>query len=326
MPEIFYKPVLVFSWLCFCLVAALPWLGEMGMADPKHADELGLWLNFLGKFHPLFLHLPIGALAVVICLECVGVFQRRMQSTQITLALFLAMVTGVFAAVFGYFLYLTGAYAGELIEEHKRDGIVFTLTLIVTFVVKIVNEHKGRTRALTAIYVACMVVSGITVLCAGHHGGAISHGDPLEALPSRIKSKRQQATDAKPAVDPIVYTHYIHPILEDKCVSCHGEKKQKGALRLDTYALMLEGGEETTCLAPGNVQESSLISYLHLPLEDDLRMPPKNKPQLTQAEIQILEWWVKEGAPEHARLSELTTSPEIRLVLEGFASGVEPFE
>ncbi|MFC4990619.1 hypothetical protein [Rubritalea tangerina] len=56
---------------------------------------------------------------------------------------------------------------------------------------------------------------------------------------------------------------------------------------------MLEGGEETACLVPGNVKESSLVTYLHLPMEDDLHMPPEGKTQMTTEEIEVLEWWLR---------------------------------
>jgi hypothetical protein len=72
---------------------------------------------------------------------------------------------------------------------------------------------------------------------------------------------------------------------------------------------MLDGGEETDCLVPGDVKESALVTYLHLPEDDDLHMPPEGKTQMTAEEIQILEWWVKIGAPETAKRSEVEVTP-----------------
>ena len=51
------------------------------------------------------------------------------------------------------------------------------------------------------------------------------------------------ATAADPAA-PVSYRDAIAPIFQEKCTGCHGEQKQKGGLRLDTYAAVMKGGED----------------------------------------------------------------------------------
>ena len=46
-----------------------------------------------------------------------------------------------------------------------------------------------------------------------------------------------------PADEKVDYLKQIKPILSAKCFSCHGALKQEAALRLETLALMLEGGD-----------------------------------------------------------------------------------
>ncbi len=90
----------------------------------------------------------------------------------------------------------------------------------------------------------------------------------------------------------------IRPLLEEHCVQCHGEKKQKGGLRLDSRAGWKAGGDSGAAIAPGKPEESLLIKAVHY-TDPDLRMPPKDKGgQLTDAEIASLERWVREGAPD----------------------------
>jgi len=84
---------------------------------------------------------------------------------------------------------------------------------------------------------------------------------------------------------------------------------------MDSYAALIDGGEETDCLIPGDTDNSAMVSYMHLPLEDDLHMPPEGKKQLTQEEIQIIEWWVKIGAPETDTLSAIEVPEEITTAL-----------
>lgn len=305
-----YLPAMIFALLSIVVVALMPLFGEVGMANEKTATMVGLWINFLGKFHPLFLHLPIGALMLVLMMEAAGLVTRGKYRPNTTLGLFFAASTGVFAVVFGYCLYLTGEYPeSALVQEHKRDGILFSLFLLFAFVIKYTADVKLTGKAFKGVYFSSLGATGFMMMCAGHHGGEISHGDPIDSLPATVIAKRDERKNAPVVTDPIVYTQFIHPILEAKCISCHGEDKQKGALRLDTYAFMLEGGEETACLVPGDIKESSLVTYLHLPEDDDLHMPPEGKSQMTAEEIQILEWWVKIGAPESAKRSEVEVTP-----------------
>ncbi|MDE0571495.1 MAG: DUF1549 domain-containing protein, partial [Verrucomicrobiales bacterium] len=87
----------------------------------------------------------------------------------------------------------------------------------------------------------------------------------------------------------------IKPILETKCVSCHGIEKQKGELDLSTLLAASEGGENGPAVSPGKLQKSELIHRITLAHDDDEIMPPKGEP-LTEAQIQSLKDWINEGA------------------------------
>ncbi|HQX86001.1 MAG TPA: hypothetical protein PKV23_10970, partial [Aestuariivirga sp.] len=99
----------------------------------------------------------------------------------------------------------------------------------------------------------------------------------------------------------VVYTDIVQPILQSKCYSCHGPAKQKGKLRLDEPPFIDKGGEEGKVLIAGNAGESEMIKRLLLPLDNKDHMPPKQKSQLTKAEIELLSWWVASGAPWRPR-------------------------
>ncbi|MCP5538156.1 MAG: FHA domain-containing protein [Akkermansiaceae bacterium] len=311
-----FRAVLLLGLLAMAGVAVMPWLGQVGMANEAATTSIGKWIGFLGEFHPLFLHLPIGVVMLVLVMEAFRVLTFGKYQPRTTMGLFFGSATGIFAVVFGYCLYLTGDFSGELIEDHKRDGIIFTILLIATFLIKYAADIKFMSKLSKPCYVIGLIATTATMMSAGHHGGEITHGDPLDKAPW----KQDDGTSQVVSADPVVYTDIIHPILEAKCISCHGPKKQKSGLRMDTYAGMVDGGEETDCLVPGDLEASAMISYLHLPLEDDLRMPPEGKKQLTKEEIQILEWWVKSGAPEHARRSELEVPPAIAAALNTLKS------
>jgi hypothetical protein len=87
----------------------------------------------------------------------------------------------------------------------------------------------------------------------------------------------------------------VRPILEARCVACHGEKKSKGRLRLDSRALALRGGASGKAIVPGKSGESRLVEAL-VDSDPDSRMP-KDAPPLPPAEIAVLRAWVDAGAP-----------------------------
>jgi hypothetical protein len=84
----------------------------------------------------------------------------------------------------------------------------------------------------------------------------------------------------------------VRPLLIDKCQGCHGEKKQKGDLRLDSLQAAMEGGESGSAVVPGKPDESPLIDAINY---QSFEMPPDGK--LSESEIEILTEWVKRGAP-----------------------------
>ncbi|HET6424583.1 MAG TPA: PSD1 and planctomycete cytochrome C domain-containing protein, partial [Planctomycetaceae bacterium] len=84
----------------------------------------------------------------------------------------------------------------------------------------------------------------------------------------------------------------VRPLLVEKCLSCHGEKKQEGNLRLDSHAALLKGNESGPALVVGKPEASRLIKVLAYS-NDDIQMPPAGK--LKAEEIATLTEWVQRG-------------------------------
>ncbi len=93
----------------------------------------------------------------------------------------------------------------------------------------------------------------------------------------------------------VFFESKIRPLLIERCVECHGEKKHKGDLRLDSRAAWQKGGESGAVITPGDPEASLLIKAVRY-ADKDLQMPPKR--QLAPEEIATLEQWVKMGAPD----------------------------
>ncbi|WDE95334.1 DUF1549 domain-containing protein [Lentisphaera profundi] len=100
----------------------------------------------------------------------------------------------------------------------------------------------------------------------------------------------------------------IKPILESQCIKCHGPKKDKGSLRLDTLEASLKGGDEGEAIVPGKIEDSILIERIGLPHDDDDIMPPKGEP-LNKTQIEAMKQWIKAGAkwPKALTLKDKST-------------------
>ena len=84
----------------------------------------------------------------------------------------------------------------------------------------------------------------------------------------------------------------VRPLLVEKCLKCHGEKKQEAGLRLDSRAAVLKGGENGPAVVPGKADKGTLLATLaHT---GDVKMPPSGK--LPDARIAAVTKWVVDGA------------------------------
>src|SRR2546423_15683823 len=84
----------------------------------------------------------------------------------------------------------------------------------------------------------------------------------------------------------------VKPLLESRCVSCHGPDKAKAGLRLDSREGALKGGEHGPAVTPGKPSESLLLQAVMHP-KKDLEMPPKEK--LTTNDIAVPARWGRDG-------------------------------
>ena len=87
----------------------------------------------------------------------------------------------------------------------------------------------------------------------------------------------------------------IQPLLEARCISCHGSTKQKGNLDLSTLEAAIKGGESGPGITPGKPLESELLTRISLAHDDDDIMPPKGEPVSIDQRAQLTAW-VSQGA------------------------------
>jgi WD40 repeat protein len=117
------------------------------------------------------------------------------------------------------------------------------------------------------------------------------------------------AAHGAPEPRAVSFKQEIAPLLQRRCVACHGEESAKGGYRLDTFARLTKAGEsELAPIVAGKVGESEFYRLLIEPEASD-RMPQKAE-ALPKREIALIERWIAEGAiydggPPERPLAEL---------------------
>lgn len=111
-------------------------------------------------------------------------------------------------------------------------------------------------------------------------------------------SSRYVVANESPAASEITpeqrrhFETHVRPVLAANCLRCHGAKKQRGGLRLDSREGLLRGGESGAAFRDDEPLGSLLIAAIQ---HNGLQMPPDGK--LSEAEIDGLVSWIRMGAP-----------------------------
>lgn len=288
------------------------------VAGEPDGDKMPDIVHFLGHFHPVILHLPIGIFVLILCQEFVAMFSRHKPYRSI-LPAFLGAASAVIAMLAGFLLYQGGGFEGsELVEDHLWGGLAFACAAVLTFIVKVWSTAPGSSQALYRI----LVLASVGVMTyASHDGASITHGkgylteyapDSIRKLLGLEPKEIKEEIPVKPLEEQIVYADIVQPILNKRCVQCHKEGKSKGKFRMDTYEMLVKGGKEGDGIEPGNAEDSNIVWRTELPEDDEEHMPPEGKTDIEDHELAIIKWWINEGADPEKTVAELNLPDEIR--------------
>jgi uncharacterized membrane protein len=305
-------------------LAAMPFLA--GPPDPSKMPDL---VRFIGHFHPVLLHLPIGIFILIVLQELGAIFGKRQHGQVANVAmfpLFLGAASAVVAVLAGFMLYQGGEeYTGNaLVERHLWGGLVFAVAAVITFILKAWTVALAGNPAFYRL----LLFGSVSIMgLASHDGASITHGetyltdyapDPirtvlgLEKKSVKEKKKAPVLGNDKPLAGPFVYADIVAPILERRCVQCHKESKSKGKFRMDTYELLVKGGKEGPGLKPGNSAESQILIRMQLPKDDEEHMPPEGKAGIEDHELAVMKWWIDNGADAKKSLKDFDVPTPIK--------------
>lgn len=84
---------------------------------------------------------------------------------------------------------------------------------------------------------------------------------------------------------------------------------------MDNEQLLMKGGKDGKVIEAGNADQSEMIKRLLLPVDNEDHMPPKEKPQPTEAQIALLHWWISTGADFGKKVKDLPQPDRLKPVL-----------
>jgi uncharacterized membrane protein len=263
----------------------LPWLVKL---DGKpHAD----WQQFLGRFHPLAVHLPIGLLVLIPFMEIAGAFRPALREAA-GFVLGLAFASCLPAFTLGFLLAYGSGDAGPGVTRHMAGGIALTIGVLLCLLAR----PWWSSGTVAHVYPALLTGMLLALVWTADQGGAITHGSNYltQYMPTGLK--RWIGLGAKSPGANSFYSKQINPILDANCVGCHGEAKTKGGLRMDSYELLMEGGKDGPVIVAGSAERSLLLQRVTLPPDHKQFMPAEGKPPLRAEEIAWIKAWVQQGA------------------------------
>ncbi len=293
-------------------------------------ENVGDLSLFLGRLHPLLVHLPIGILFVSFVIALVS--KRPAYSglvPAVPFTLLIGAVAAVLASALGFLLASQGGYDIRTLDFHQWFGVaVAVLSMGLWW---IYHRGPGRTAGMRmlfngrlAIFGALMALLGVT----GHYGGTLTHGKGYltDAMPPALVGLLGVERVEEPLVfenvqEAAVYDGLIQPILARRCQTCHGATKQEGGLALHERRSLLAGGDSGAAIVPKQLDESELYVRLILPAGDDKRMPPKGRTTITPDEIALIGWWIEQGAPFEGLVADVPQPDEISATLARLEAG-----
>ncbi|MEM8866855.1 MAG: c-type cytochrome domain-containing protein [Verrucomicrobiota bacterium] len=265
-----------------------------------------------GPLHIVLLHIPIGVLIAICCLELL-LRDKGQKNPAVSLLHLLLIGSTALTIVLGLALKDLGNY-GEELEAHELWGFIFGGCVVLTYVLHWLARFK-QTPKFKRIYIGGLALSVLSMTITGHYGGELVHGKGFLTRSFKDNSREESppsdktATETPPAEgalsnqssasanEDLQVFLAAQAAMDRHCYECHGPNKQKGDYRMDLKnAIFTAGKSDLSPVVPGDLEASELIYRILLPENDDEIMPPEKKGRMPEADIQAIVDWVKSGA------------------------------
>jgi uncharacterized membrane protein len=264
------------------------------------------FLYFLGRFHVLALHLPIGIIVALFVLEWLARREKYRYLEAASPFLWGAMaLSALLTVVLGYLHFSEGSFVGSSATQHRNFGTA--VALIATAVAFLRTSSFADN--YKAVYFPASVLLLFLISITGHFGGNLTHGSSylVEYAPQPLRSlaglaPRRRVTSVAEAD---AFEDVVAPMLSERCTGCHNSDKKESGLDLSSYETAMRGGENGKVIAAGNTEQSELLRRISLPHDDEEFMPAEGKTPLTPQQVEIVRWWIGAGAPRGTAIGTL---------------------
>ena len=271
---------------------------------------------FLGRFHVLALHLPIGIIVALFVLEWLARREKYRYLEAASPFLWGAMaLSALLTVALGYLHFSEGSFVGSSATQHRNFGTA--VALIATAVAFLRTSSFADN--YKPVYFPASVLLLFLISITGHFGGNLTHGSsylveyapqPLRSLAGLAPRRRVTSVAEADAFDDVV-----GPMLSERCTGCHNADKKENGLDLSSYDTAMRGGENGKVIAAGNTDQSELLRRISLPHDDEEFMPAEGKTPLTPQQVEIVRWWIGAGAPRGAAIGTLEVPAETQALI-----------
>lgn len=281
--------------------------------------HFGIYFQWLGKMHPLLLHFPI-VLSSFIGLYYILDKKSSISNAVLKNILLVNALLSSLVAILGILLSKQDSYDAQTIFLHQWGGVgiafiswffVFAQDGITGFL----NNYRWRLLSGSGFLIVLFIFT--------HKGAQLTHGVNVINFPDPAPSEKSKLSTTKLDSNATIYAKAIAPILEQKCISCHGKDKVKGDLLLNTPENILKGGKDGSILASDKDKEAILFTRMHLPMSDEKHMPPDGKMQLTSEEVALLGRWIKAGGDFKTKLKEIAKTDSLFILATNYTPTFE---
>jgi hypothetical protein len=167
----------IYQILDFCLWILNPLLIVLAVFDQRVLP--GLFLQWMGKFHPLALHFPI-VFGILISIWFLFFQNRRIPVDTEKLLLAVNALFASVVAIFGILLSLQNSYEGEIINLHKWGGVA--VAILSWLFVYILNLKVVIKKILAILFLFVLIGSA-------HKGAQLTHGVNALSFPKSADSE-----------------------------------------------------------------------------------------------------------------------------------------
>lgn len=155
-------------------------------------------------------------------------------------------------------------------------------------------------------FIILILIAGLLSAC-GSQPTAAPASPPTEEPAPATETPASPPTSVDTAVPPteasveaptaevvastgISFTNDILPILQSRCLNCHGGDRVEEGLIINTYGDLMAGSDNGPVIIPGNADGSLLVELVAT------KEMPKRGPKLTPPQVQLIIDWINQGA------------------------------